>query len=293
MLGSNVSQVGGFKTAFKVAEQWSCDCIQVYLTPSRTWKVQELLSERIEMFKKLKNESKIAEIVSHVPFLVNIASCDKNILRFSRYRLIQEIKIAELLDIEKIVLHPGSFQKSDKDIGLSRVISSLNEVMDNFQELRVKINLETMCGQGSMLCSNFEEIHYILDNLKYPANFGVCFDTAHVFISGYDMRGYEGYGKIINKFDEIVGIDKIGVIHLNDSLTELGSHNDRHACVGEGKMGIQVFQAMLKDVRFDNIPMILEIPQRDEKTEGSLKFLRELKNENKVIEVSKHKNTLF
>jgi len=122
-----------------------------------------------------------------------------------------------------------------------------------------------------MLCSDFEDFKYIFTNLKNLDNLGICFDTAHVFIAGYDLRGYIGYDRIINKFDKIVGISNINVIHLNDSASNLNSHNDRHASIGEGKMGIQTFHTLLKDNRFQDVPKILEIPEREEKTEKCLK----------------------
>jgi deoxyribonuclease-4 len=133
-----------------------------------------------------------------------------------------------------------------------------------------------MAGQGTTLGSRFEELAEILRGLEKPERSGVCFDTAHVFIAGYPFIGYDGYLETLEEFERIVGISRIGVIHLNDSKTPGGSKNDRHAAVGEGHMGIQVFHALLQDNRFTDVPMILEIPERDEKSERTLQMLRDL-----------------
>jgi len=283
MLGSNVPQIGGFSTAFEYAEKWSCDCIQIYLTPSRTWKVPYISSDDIEAFTKLRKESKVKEIIAHVPFLVNLAACDKDILDHSMDRLFQEIQRADLLGIRKLVLHPGSYQRSSKLDGLVKLVTSLEDIMNWMQSTNIIINLEVMAGQGTMLCSNFDDFKFVFDNAKHLDNLGVCFDTAHAFIAGYDLRGYAGYNRIMNKFDKIVGISTIGVIHLNDAASSLGSCNDRHAPAGEGKMGMRVFHALLKDTRFQDIPMILEIPDREGKTGKCLESLRELQKREKPI----------
>jgi deoxyribonuclease-4 len=235
----------------------------------------------------MKQKNDPLEVVSHVPFIVNMASGDDALLSRSRHRVVQEIAAAKMLGITRIVLHPGSCQNASKEIGLSKLIASLDDVFEHVGKTNVKIDLETMAGQGTMLCSNFNEIKHVLDNIEHPGNVGVCFDTAHVFIAGYNFDGYDGYASIMNSFDDIIGISKIDVIHLNDAATDLGSHNDRHACIGEGKMGIRVFHALLKDDRFHDIPKILEIPERDAKSEKCLKYLRKIQDLDEIAESRK------
>lgn len=288
MLGSNVSQVGGYATAFSEATRWSCECIQLHLTPSRTWTVPGMSDEDVAAFKRMKEEARV-DVVSHVPFLINLASPDDGILDRSKIRLAQEIQRADMLGVPNIVMHPGSYQRGNKESGLARLVASLDAVLGKFQFMTVKVNLETMAGQGTMLCSHFDDFKYIFEKLVHVENVGTCFDTAHAFMAGHDIRGYEGYVRVMNHFQNLVGIEKIGVIHLNDSLTNLNSHSDRHAPAGEGKMGIQVFHAVMTDERFKNIPMILEIPELEEKTLKTLEFLRKLRS--KVNHV--HENGLL
>lgn len=129
-----------------------------------------------------------------------------------------------------------------------------------------------------MIGSHFEEIAFILERVQKPELSGVCLDTGHLFMAGYDIRGYKGWESVLNEFDEVIGLEKIGAIHLNDSKTNLGSRSDRHACIGEGKLGLRVFHAILKDQTFKDVPKVLEIPERDTKSEDNLELLRNLQN---------------
>lgn len=276
MLGSNVPTIGGFHTGFQWGDEWGCECIQIYVTLSRRWDVPKLSQQEIDKFNKAWQESSVQQVVAHVPFLVNLASPDKEIRRKSIERLVVEGSRANKFRVPFLVLHPGSYGNSSRQDGTKRITEALDIVSQQIDNSSTKILLETMAGQGTMIGSSFEEITSILEKVERPEFFGVCFDTAHVFIAGYDIRGYEGYEKVLEKFDKIIGLDKIKVIHLNDSKTNLGSKNDRHACIGEAKMGLQVFHAILRDKRFHGIPKILEIPERDERSKDNLETLRKL-----------------
>lgn len=277
MLGSNVPTIGGLPVGFRYADKWGCECIQIYVTLSRRWDVSSLKNDEINRFNTAWQKSSVEQVIAHVPFLVNLASPDTGLRKKSIERLSIEISRADKFKVPFLVLHPGSYRNSSKEIGIERIINGLNFISQKSDNSSVKILLETMAGQGTALGSTFEEIAFIIENIENPEFVGVCFDTAHIFIAGYDIRGYKGYNKVMNKFDNIVGLDKIKVFHLNDSKTDLGSKNDRHANIGEGKLGLQVFHAILRDERFFNIPKILEIPERDEKSKEALEFLRELR----------------
>jgi deoxyribonuclease IV len=276
LLGSNVPTIGGIHTGFKWGSDWKCESIQIYLTLSRRWDVPQLSIERIKQFKNEWKKSSIKKVVAHIPFLVNLASADKDIHKKSCLRLNIEYNLACELGVSFLVLHPGSYRNSNKEDGMQRIIESLNLFCQKNKYSKTKILLETMAGQGNTIGSSFEEIAHILENIETPKILGVCFDTAHVFISGYDIRGYEGYKMITDEFDIIIGLDKIMVIHLNDAKTDLGSKNDRHANIRDGKLGLQVFHAILRDRRFYKVPKILEIPERDKRSKDDLDFLRSL-----------------
>ncbi len=285
MLGSNVPLQGGFSTGFEFADRWGCKSIQIYTTPSRTWEVPKLSEDQVPEFKKAKQESSVERVIAHIPFLVNLASSDEELRRKSINRLVTEISRAEQLGVSSVVLHPGSHGDLTKQEGINRIISGLDEAVSEFGKLDVDILLETMAGQGTMLGSSFGEISRILEGLSFKDCFGVCFDTAHVFIAGYDIRGYTGFDKVMETFDEKVGISEIKAIHLNDSKTRMGSGADRHECIGDGHLGLNTFHALLLDERLEELPKILEIPKRDERSQEDLELLRELsKNREKSLD---------
>jgi len=281
MLGSTVPTIGGFHTGFEWGDKWGCECIQIYITPSRKWEVSKLTKEEISKFKMAWQKSSVKEVVAHVPYLVNLASPDRKLYQKSIERLLTEISRAIKFGVSILVLHPGSYGNSKKEEGIKRVIEALNSVLQEI-DFPGKILLETMAGQGTMIGSRFEELALILERVKRPESLGICLDTGHLFMAGYDIRGYKGWESVLNEFDKLIGIEKIGAIHLNDSKTDLGSRNDRHDCIGEGKLGLQTFQAILKDKRFHNIPKILEIPERDTKSKDNLELLRKISKKLKI-----------
>jgi deoxyribonuclease-4 len=282
MLGSNVPTIGGFHTGFKWGDKWGCEVIQIYITLSRRWNVPELTKEEISKFKMAWQESSVKEVVAHVPYLVNLASPDKKLYQKSIERLLTEISRAIKFGVSLLVLHPGSYGNSKKEEGIKRVIEALNSILQEI-DFPGKILLETMAGQGTTIGSRFEELALILEKVKRPESLGICLDTGHLFMAGYDIREYEGYQKILNEFDRIIGIEKIRAIHLNDSKTGLESRSDRHACIGEGKLGLQVFHAILRDEKFKGIPKILEIPERDTKSKDNLELLRNLQKRTDLL----------
>lgn len=273
MIGANVPTIGGISKGFYWAKEWGCECIQIYVTLSRRWDVSDLSSEEILKFKSAWQGSPVKKVVAHVPYLVNLASPDENLWKKSINRLSIELSRAQQLGVAFLILHPGSYGNSSIKEGIKRIIDGLNFVLNKTKNLTTKILLETMSGQGTTIGSNFEEIAYILKGVKKTKSLGVCFDTAHVFIAGYDIRKYE---TILKEFNKIIGLGKIKAFHLNDAKTKLGSRNDRHACIGEGELGLQVFRAIMNDSRFLNVPKILEIPERDKKSKSNLELLRSL-----------------
>jgi deoxyribonuclease IV len=274
MLGATVPTTGGLHNAFTYAEQWECDCIQIYLTSSRTWNSPPLTGEQKKLFAEAWKNSRVKEVISHVPFLVNVASPDADLREKSVKRLRLEIEVALELGVKYLVLHPGSPKDSNRDEAIKRAIDAVNVVLADLDEEAPRVLIETMAGQGTILGSTFEEIKLLLDGIEKPGLSGVCFDTAHVFAAGYDISGQDGYEKVFGMFEDVVGVDRIGVFHINDSKTKLGSHHDRHTYVGEGEVGIPAFKSLLGDARFLNIPKVLELPGRGDSIKDNLRLLR-------------------
>jgi deoxyribonuclease-4 len=280
MLGSNVPThpaQGGLATLFYYADEWHCECAQTYITLSRTWQTADLSPKEILSFKSAWQNSHVQQVIAHVPLIVNLASSDDEVREKSKDRLSAELHRAIKLGIRFLVLHPGYSGGSGKEKGINRIAGALNDILDKVDDSAAIILLETMAGQGTSVGCRFEEIACILDQVKKSRFLGVCLDTCHVFVAGYDIRGYQGFEKVLHKFDTAVGLDKLKVIHLNDSKTEMGSRVDRHAPIGLGKLGLRVFHAIVRDQRFRDTPKILELPNKDAKLiQQQLELLRNL-----------------
>jgi deoxyribonuclease-4 len=280
MIGSNVPAhpgKGGLSTLFVYAERWGCECAQTYITLSRTWKTRELSPEEILSFKAAWKKSSVKQVIAHVPLIVNPAAPTDAIWQNSKTRLTTELSIADTLGIQLLVMHPGYFCKLGKKIGIGRTVDALNDVFKTAETSHAMILLETMAGQGTAIGSRFEELAEIIRGVEKSHLLGVCLDTCHVFAAGYDIRGYQGYESVLKEFDAKVGRDKLRMLHVNDSKGDLGCRIDRHMAIGEGKLGLQVFHAIVRDKRFEDTPKVLELPNRDEeKIQQQLRLLHKL-----------------
>jgi deoxyribonuclease-4 len=280
MIGSNVPAhpgKGGLSTLFTYAERWSCECAQTYITLSRTWKTRELSSEETQDFRNAWQKSSVKQVIAHVPLIVNPAAQTDAIWQNSKTRLVTELSIANQLGIRLLVMHPGYYCRLGKKAGISRTVDALNDVFKAAEAPHAMILLETMAGQGTAIGSRFEELAEIMSGVEKSHLLGICLDTCHVFAAGYDIRGYQGYEKVVKEFDAKVGIDKLKMMHVNDSKGDLGCRIDRHMAIGEGKLGLQVFHAIVKDKRFKDTPKVLELPTRnEEKIQQQLRLLRKL-----------------
>jgi len=291
MLGSNVPTLGGLPVGFKYADEWGCESIQVYATQSRRWDVANLSNKEMVNFKSAWNNSGVKVVVAHIPYLVNLASSKPELRRKSVSRLTTEIDRAKKLGIPYLVLHPGS--NSNKREGIELIIEGLNSVLSLIDNQGPKVLMETVAGQGNMIGSRFEELSLIIGTVERPEYLGICFDTCHVFAAGYDIRGYKGYERVLKEVDETTGLEHIKVIHINDSKAELGARVDRHASIGEGFLGLQVFHAIVRDDLFGGVPKLLEIPERDKRTKDNLALLRELRaREESIVEKRRYPTQL-
>ncbi len=200
-----------------------------------------------------ENNVNINNIVVHAPYIVNPANSDN--FDFNVDFLKNELKRVEQLGINKIVLHPGSHVKLTKEQGLQNIIDTLNATIDN--ETNVTILLETMAGKGTELGTNFDDLKFIIDNIKYKNKVGLCLDTCHLNDAGYDVSDFD---KILDEIDFKIGLNKIGCIHINDSKNPISAHKDRHENFGIGTIGFDNLIKIIYNKRLENIPKILETP---------------------------------
>ena len=214
--------------------------------------INEDLTNSAKVLMK-ENNINIEDIVCHAPYIINLAN-NKN-FDFNVKFLKEEINRVDKLGITKLVLHPGSYVDVGLEKGIKNIIDSLNIVLNN--NSNVIICLETMAGKGTEIGRNIEELKEIIDKVNYKEKIGICLDTCHLNDSGYDMSDFNSF---INLFDKIIGIDKIKVIHVNDSKNPMGSSKDRHENIGFGTIGFNNLLKIIYDKRFKKVPKILETP---------------------------------
>ena len=212
------------------------------------------------ILKMKENGINLKDVIVHAPYIINLANNDDSKYNFSIRFLKEEVERCEQIGIKYMVLHPGSHVGLGREAGLSNIIFALNEV--NKINKNVVILLETMAGKGTELGINFEEIKTIIDGVKDKDKIGVCLDTCHLNDAGYDISDFD---KILDEFDEKVGLNYVHCIHINDSKNIMGSHKDRHENLGYGTIGFENLINVIYNKRLDNIPKILETPWIGEK----------------------------
>ena len=199
-----------------------------------------------------------SKVVVHAPYIINLANDDEIKFNFSVQFLKEEIVRCNTLGIKKMVLHPGSHVGLGIERGIESIIRGLNLILDGKYD--VTILLETMAGKGSEVGSRLEEIKTIIDGVNDKEHIGVCIDTCHLSDAGYDLRDFD---KFLDEFDKIIGVDKIGCVHVNDSKNVFGSHKDRHENIGFGEVGFDTLMNVIYNKRLEDVPKILETPYVD------------------------------
>ena len=218
---------------------------------------KEIDEEKIKEAQKLMQENgiDINNVICHAPYIVNPASNDPAKQNFAVDFLKEELRRCNLMGIRQMVLHPGSAVNETREEGLNNIVKVLDGILDN--DYNVKILLETMAGKGNECGINLEEINYLLKNVKDNTKLGVCLDTCHLNDSGVDIKTFDNY---LDDFDKLIGLERIGCVHVNDSKNPISSHKDRHENIGLGTIGFDNLVNVIYNERLKNIPFILETP---------------------------------
>lgn len=259
LFGAHMSIAGEISLAIERGESIGCTAIQVFTKSNRQWKAKALATKDIAAFKATWEKSPVKSIVTHATYLINVGSPDPELAEKSTLALIDELNRCNLLSIPYLILHPGSHSNRDINECLDRISKNLDRALES-NNGTTSILIETMAGQGTSVGNTFEQIATIINNSHHKNSIGVCFDTCHAFASGYDFRTKSHYNQMWQHFDKTIGLNKLHVIHVNDSKGDLNSRIDRHAAIGEGKIGLEAFKLLFNDTRFANIPKILETP---------------------------------
>lgn len=256
--GAHVSIAGGIDKAPKRAHDLGCKCFQIFSRSPRGGKPPELTPELVESFLSECSSYGLDNYFIHAPYYTNLGS-EKGSIRTPSINLIsEELKRGGVIGAKYVVIHPGSAKDSNKDDALTRVIDGLIEILDG-PPTTTKLLVENTAGQGSIVGNTFEELAEIIQRVGHP-ELGICLDTAHMFASGYDIRTPKGVSKMLDDFDRTVGLDRLKLLHGNDSKVGLGERKDRHEHIGKGKIGLKGFKALVNEPRLSEIDLIVETP---------------------------------
>lgn len=263
-LGAHVSIAGGVSKALPRGEEIGCEALQVFVKNASQWVGKPLADEEVERFRQLHAASPIGPIAAHSTYLINLASSDPTNRTRSRRALRDELDRCERLGIPFLVLHPGAHLGAGEKKGLKKVATSLDHVFRAAAGGETRILLENTAGQGTALGRRLSHLATIRDHSAHPERLGVCLDTCHAFAAGYPIHEDEGYDAFLARIDELFGRDEPRCLHLNDSKKPFDSRRDRHANIGKGEIGSDLFARLLHDPRLRNTPMILETPLGDD-----------------------------
>ena len=280
LLGAHMSIAGGYYKAVLAAAKAGCDVVQLFTKNNNQWRAKPITAEDQAAFRKALEDTGIRHAIAHSSYLINLASGDRALWQKSVDSFVEELQRAELLGLDYVVIHPGSYGTGTERGGIQRIVRALNQVQRRTAGLRVGILLETTAGQGTALGWCFEHLASILGGVKEPDRVGICVDTCHVFAAGYPIQIQRGYRATMKQLDQMIGLNKVRAFHLNDSKRALGSRVDRHAHIGRGCLGLEAFRYLLRDSRFRRVPMYLETPKGTEDGEDldaiNLRTLRSL-----------------
>jgi deoxyribonuclease IV len=261
-LGAHLSIAGGLPRAIDRARATRCEALQIFTKSVGQWRARPIPDEEAALFRAGAAESGLP-IVAHNSYLINIAAADRALRQKSIDALTEEIDRAELLGLDGLVMHPGSYTSGSETRGLQLIAAGLAGILRRRPRVKVRILLEHTAGQGTNLGHRFEHLATIIEALDGSPRIGVCLDTCHLLTSGYDLCSAEGYAATFAAFDRLIGLDRLALFHLNDSKKPCGSRVDRHEHIGKGCLGLAPFRRLVTDPRFASLPMLLETPKLD------------------------------
>jgi deoxyribonuclease-4 len=261
-IGFHAPITGGLHNALIIARDTGCDTVQLFSRNPRGWLAKPLTKESIDLFRKTRRETKISPVMIHCNYLVNLAATDAVLLGKSRASFREEVDRALLLGVDYLVVHPGSARGAHEAEGIAKCAASLKLSCQGLNLSRLCILLENTAGQGECIGYRFEHLRAIM-NVCPNLPLGVCFDTAHAFTAGYDIREEDGLRATIESLARTVGTKSVRAIHFNDSRAPYNSRVDRHWHIGEGHIGREALRRVARHPKFAQAAFILETPYDD------------------------------
>jgi deoxyribonuclease-4 len=260
LIGVHVSPAGGPAKAVERGVERAARSIQIFNQNPRQWKPREYSDEAVADFHTAIDASDIDALLIHAVYLLNCASEDAEIRHKSQRSLATSLRAGSALRAHAVVLHPGSALKQGGDVqaALDRAGAVIAEALAESEDC--PLHLENTAGAGGTLGRSFEELAHLLEVAGGDVRLGVCLDSCHLLASGYDVRTAAALAEVLDEFDRVVGLDRLGSLHVNDSMTPLGSNRDRHINLGDGEIGRKGCEAFLSEPRFEGLPCVLEGP---------------------------------
>jgi deoxyribonuclease-4 len=259
-LGAHIGIADGLAEAPATGHRIGCEVIQIFTKSPQTWGASPIPEDLARGFREAVRVEGLGPCAVHHSYLPNLASPKKALLTRSRKAFVDDLRRAEQLGIPNFIFHPGAHLGAGPEAGLKRIVESLDWAIGETPGLTTRALLENAAGQGSTLCSQFEEIAWVLDHVSDRSRVGVAIDTCHLFASGVDFRTDETYAALTGKMEATFGVRSVQAFHLNDSKGPLGGRVDRHENIGKGEIGREGFVRLLGDSRFTDTPGYLETP---------------------------------
>lgn len=270
-IGSHLSTSKGYEAATKQAISIGANTYQFFTRNPRGAKARKLDLDDIKAAYDLCRTHEFGSLLAHAPYTYNFASNKEKTWELAKDLLQDDLgRLSHLNFCNYLVMHPGNHLNEGIEFGIDRIAEGINAVLQGNENTMVL--LETMSGKGTEVGFRFEHLRGIIDRVKYKELIGVCFDTCHTYSAGYDI--IDNLDGVLEEFDEIIGLDKLKAIHLNDSKHELGSKKDRHACIGEGTLGLNGILNFINHPKLKEVPMFLETPNEIEGYEREIKLLK-------------------
>lgn len=271
LIGNHLSASKGYAAMGKAALALDANTFAFFTRNPRGGKAKEIDEKDVEKFLNFAKEHEFSKIVAHAPYTMNLCAAKEDVRSFSKEVLFDDLRRMEYTPGNYYNFHPGSHVGQGADTGIELIAEALNEALKPDQTTTVL--LETMAGKGTEVGRNFEELREILDRVELKEKMGVCLDTCHVWDGGYDIvNDLEG---VLKEFDRVIGLDRLKAVHFNDSMNDCGSHKDRHARIGEGKIGAEAMRHVAVHPLLEGRPFILETPNDDEGYKREIHLVRE------------------
>lgn len=276
-IGVHCSIAHGLLGVLDEAESLNCQTIQFFSRSPRVWQRNKINTFEIKKFKERQKKLNIFPLALHIPYLPNLCSSNDQLYQHSIKVFLEDLEYAGLLGADYLVFHPGSYSKdATPEQGRERLINTLNYILKEIKN-KITILIENTSGGGRKIGDNFQELGLVVEKIKEKERIGICFDTCHTYSAGYEISTKDSLEETLNGFNQYIGVEKLKLLHTNDSKKPLGSKIDRHEHLGKGYIGLEGFRLILNHPVFKKLPAILETPKENSHADKrNLSILRSL-----------------